>query len=204
MVLLRVRGWREFSRTLRGALWDDREYLRLERTVDKPEPTCPVGLPALEQSFRWVRADLRELRRWRERARKNTAIPSECWMDLTAGLHWFLGLWNAEELVHIHWVALPGQKTSLPGATVDPGEAEIRGAFTSPTYRSQGFFGAALKRSVGDLGACAVHRVFAYVRPKNVASLRAFQKNRFQVTARCSVRVRLGVHKTEWEKWSGL
>lgn len=197
-LVCRLMGVRRFAEYLRGLLWEQRVYLRLERSIHNSASVCPAGLPAAAEGFRWVRGDLTELRRLRDQKHLRSLLPLECWTDLRAGLHWFQSLWRGEEeLVHIHWVALPGQKTSLPRLEVGSGEAEIRAAFTAPAFRSRGFFALALHKTLADLAHGPVHRVFAYVRPANQASLRAFQKAGFQVAGLQIVKMRLGFCRTE-------
>lgn len=196
-LVFRLMGVRRFAEYLKGILWEQRAYLRLERSIHSSAPTGSADVPPAVEGLRWVQGDLAELRRLRGQKHLRSLLPLECWTDLRAGLHWFQSLWREEELVHIHWVALPGQKASLPRQVVGPGEAEIRAAFTAPAFRSQGFFALALHKTLADLAHGPVHRVFAYVRPANQASLRAFQKAGFQVAAQQIVKMRLGFCRTE-------
>lgn len=196
-VVFRSMGFRGLAGYLKGILWEKRVYLKLERDVHNSESTCFANTAVLDEGFRWVCSDLAELRRLRDRKGRKGPLPMECWTDLRAGLHWFQSLWKGDDLVHIHWVALPGQKTSLPRQYAGPGEAEIRAAFTAPAFRSRGCFTLALQKTLADLGDGSVQRVFAYIRPTNHPSVRAFENAGFQIAGRVTVVMRLGFCRTE-------
>ncbi len=120
-------------------------------------------------------------------------------MDLDPGLRLVSTVWTGNELAHLQWAALAGEKSSLRGQRVKPRQAEIRAALTFPPYRSQGLFSAALQLTLQDLAAQRVQQVLAYVAPENQPSLRAFQKAGFRVAGRCRVRTCFGLTRTRIE-----
>lgn len=199
LLFFRLMGLRRFAGYLKGMLWEQRVYLRLGRRIHDSEPICSVGPAGLGEGLRWVQGDLMELRRLRDRKGLKGLLPLECWTDHRAGLHWFQSLWKGEELMHIHWAALPGQKTSLLRQYVSLGEVEIRAAFTAPAFRSHGCFTLALQKTLADLAHESVHHVFAYVHPANRPSVRAFQKAGFESATQAAVVMRLGSLQNDTE-----
>lgn len=189
-----LEGPRVVYRHVRGVLWETLDYWQLERSLHSWEATADDRRTRLCNLFQWTADGLARLQAWRQvRGREKQLVPGEYWMDVDSGLRLVSTVSAGDELAHLHWAALAGEKSSLRGQRVKPQQAEIRAAFTFPTYRSQGLFSAALELTLQDLAARGVQKVLAYVAPENQPSLRAFQKVGFQFAGRCRVRTRFGV-----------
>lgn len=120
-----------------------------------------------------------------DRIRGNRLLPREFYCDKTYGVsEYYLGT-IADEPAYIHWIFRCCHQSRF--LKMKSGDAEVNYMLALPTYGGRGLCSYVLSRTVADLKAGGVKRIFCVVHDHNTASIKATWRAGFrpygQVTA---------------------
>ncbi|MBI1841712.1 MAG: GNAT family N-acetyltransferase [Verrucomicrobia bacterium] len=184
---LRTGGLRGVISLLRSNLFNVDRCLRLELDLTVFDFT---ELPPCPPDYLLRRSDQVDLER--VRAAASTPLPQDFFEDRIHGLtEAYLGFLSGE-LVHVLWLAVSGQPSTVSGFRPKPREAEMRNVITVRPARGRGILTYSVRAAAADMKRKGFERVYAHIAENNTPSLRGFQRAGFVPTQRVVLRRVLG------------
>lgn len=168
--------------------------LRLQLDLTRWRPPeqfpCPEGF------------ELRHLARQDfESARKTASIdlPQDFFEDRIHGLTQAFGGFVKGELVHIAWMSVHGERSTVPGFVLGPQEVEMRNVMTVKAARGRGILNYSVLKSAMELKQRGIRNVYVHIEDDNVPSLRGFRNAGFVTTHHVTIRRVLGFDRVSVE-----
>lgn len=133
------------------------------------------------------------------RGSASVSLPQDFFEDRIHGLTQAFGGFVKGQLVHILWLSVHGERSTVPGFILGSKEVEMRNVTTLKAFRGRGILNYAVTKAALDLRQRGVERIFVHVEEDNIPSLRGFRNAGFQTTHRVIIRRVLGFDRVRVE-----
>lgn len=133
------------------------------------------------------------------RGASSGSLPQDFFEDRIHGLTQAFGGFVKGQLVHILWLSVHGERSTVPGFVLGAKEVEMRNVTTLKPYRGRGILNHSVLKAAQELSHRGIATVYVHIEEDNVPSLRGFRNAGFQSTHRVIIRRILGFDRVRAE-----
>lgn len=122
-------------------------------------------------------------------------LPQDFFEDRIHGLTQAFGGYVNGRLVHILWLSVHGEPSTVPGLVLGSREVEMRNVTTLKAFRGRGILNYSVMKAALDLRQKGIETVYVHIEEDNTPSLRGFRNAGFQTTHHVVLRRILGIDR---------